>query len=65
VFIINQVEDKTMNGRNPDSGFWQAIVLTAALLLCLATLPGHAADQYSPVDTAMPSLDLRDIMANW
>ena len=54
-----------MNGRNPDSGFWQAIILGAALLLCLAALPTHATDHYSPVDTAMPSLDLRDVMANW
>ena len=54
-----------MNGRNPDSGFWQAIVFAAALLLCFTALPSHAAEQPSPNDVPTPSVDLREIMASW
>lgn len=54
-----------MNGRNPDSGFWQVIAFAAAILLCFYALPGQGAEQLPPMDAGMSSLDLREILANW
>ncbi len=49
-----------MNGRNPDSGFWQVIAFAAAILLCFTALPGHAAGLLTPTDGSLPPLELRD-----
>jgi Ca-activated chloride channel family protein len=49
-----------MNGRNQDSGIWQAIFLGAAMLLCVSVLPAQAAGLLTPADGSMPPLEIRD-----
>ncbi len=49
-----------MNGRNQDSGIWQAILLIAAMLLCFSVLPAQAAGLLSPKDGSLPPLEIRD-----
>jgi len=49
-----------MNGRNQDSNLWQAILLIAAMLLCLTMLPAQAAGLLTPADGSVPPLEIRD-----
>ena len=49
-----------MNGRNQDSGLWQAILIGAAMLLCFSVLPAQAAGLLTPADGSLPPLEIRD-----